>query len=70
MMLEAVKLISYYCSNTDPGILCNSPPFKLKDKKLESEYTSQIRKQMLERYLRTSKKDSNFLCFSVLLIEF
>lgn len=66
MVLEAVKLISYYCSNTDLGILWNSPPFKLKDTKLESEYTPQIRKQMLKRYLRISKKDSNFLCFSVL----
>lgn len=66
MLLEAAKLISYYCSNTDFGILWNSTSFKIKDKKEESEYTPQIRKQMLNRYLRTSKKDSNFLCFSVL----
>lgn len=66
MVLEAVKLISYYCCNTGLGILWNSRPFKIKDKKEESEYTPQIRKQMLKRYLRTIEKDSNFLWFSVL----
>lgn len=33
MVLEAVKLIFYYCCNTDLGILWNSPPFKIKEKK-------------------------------------
>lgn len=58
MVLEAVKLIYYYCCNTDLGILWRSPPFKIKKEKEESEYIVQIRKQMLKRYLGTSKEDS------------
>lgn len=30
MVLEAVKVITYYYCNTDLGVLYNSPPFKNK----------------------------------------
>lgn len=62
MVLEAVKLISYYCCNTDLGILWKSPTFKIKKEKEESEYTVPIRKQMLKRYLGTRKEDSLISC--------